>query len=1185
MEEIDYKALIKLVEENTRPSSRVYVDDNDKPLPNLANLGAKIGDIARMDRRGEYTDLTVEILEPARRLLTDAFVIQLLKILDNEDYVSPLEMLSFISLDMLWYVLDKWLTKSVEGYNKQIPVSKKYPQLDKWIETVTHDPLLMRIKVIGIGHNVTTDDSVVPEDWIDREFANGYEMQAEMGRLPSRVGKPPVTYAIIYGMIIDKKNTICQKIPTTFKYLFYVDKVSRNVVSELTDTVREGYQYVKYDDTVIGFKLTDLLEPKGSTGKKDVGIMVSRLQKAIRRGRYGAAVLLDTMEALNNCPNYNLPEHSFMRVSASKQLAWRLYITILEDVRPYDNPELISLQTLMLLAMICNIVLEYRFTGPVLKSLIKLALTAQYNDDTYARWDLLPAIMRPQISLNTFKNSITLAINNMTMMSGDRSMLLRYYNYKDIKPFVVPNFSQLESRQTVGNQIILASYDQHNRTYIILYYQACLELGLTTKAISGRIWDISSSYNVRYHEKQITDPLLISIQEYLHTGRPDVKKFQDVLIPDLDIVPLTESIKRQSFLILFGSKYRYKGKDAILAGTVDKPVRLKIKDEWINTDEMDAINAFPKRTIKLDMPPPIGFKWRDSMVTVGISKGKPTVNSRPIPFFDGSSMLEPNLPYVARVVSDELFVKVAAILNADPLSFEDLLELRNGAIDSYVHWVPDVIDYTLIKIVYTKLQNAMNNIVGVGPVTRAGTKMQNAINYVYEGKSWAVFNLFCYLYPDAIRPHGATNFQINPNSYGYSHLVQSIKDMLFQKRSIAYPSIPVIKTQLWDHQQSSVAKITYGYSQGQYGYGDASAVGAGKTLTALAIASHLIAIKDDMYSGVLVLLPNDHLIETWAKEINTHTEGFHIIYQRNCVIDEPIRGNTLVISTMSKQRDYPTDHSWLLLIIDECLTVQNKNAQWTESAWKQSAMSKHLLMMSATFFRTRFDKLYYMLKMLRTGLPEAKQYLDTILSESIVSQISTITLPWISTFHYLQLDKQTRAEYDLISQENLSTETMYAKLTSILVDSAKASKKLIKQLLQIIALAEARNSRCLLYARSDTEASFWSEQMKIPIYPNKGKHCIVTLSKGTYGLNDLVIYDTIIMRPPAPDKLPQIKGRLDRPGQQALKLYIEYFIFKDTIEMGLILRLNIASQFVQKYIMPLATFYDISVNYASLMTH
>jgi len=89
---------------------------------------------------------------------------------------------------------------------------------------------------------------------------------------------------------------------------------------------------------------------------------------------------------------------------------------------------------------------------------------------------------------------------------------------------------------------------------------------------------------------------------------------------------------------------------------------------------------------------------------------------------------------------------------------------------------------------------------------------------------------------------------------------------------------------------------------------------------------------------------------------------------------------------------------------------------------------------------------------------------------------------------------------------------------------------------------------------------------------------IITVSRGTYGLNDLVKYDTIICRPPEPDRLPQMKGRLDRPGQQQNKLKLLYFYVKDTVEEGLIRRLEVANQFSTNYTMPLAKFYTLSLN-------
>ena len=50
------------------------------------------------------------------------------------------------------------------------------------------------------------------------------------------------------------------------------------------------------------------------------------------------------------------------------------------------------------------------------------------------------------------------------------------------------------------------------------------------------------------------------------------------------------------------------------------------------------------------------------------------------------------------------------------------------------------------------------------------------------------------------------------------------------------PKVPAVKTPLWEHQQDTVAQIFTGFTrEGRKGFGDASCVGAGKTLTALAV--------------------------------------------------------------------------------------------------------------------------------------------------------------------------------------------------------------------------------------------------------------------------------------------------------------------------------------------------------------
>lgn len=1211
MDDINYDELIKIVQKSLKKSYETY-EYNGKPIPNLANIGGKKDDVAKRERSGEYSGIAVKLLENLRPILTGNFVIRLLTILKKEDYITPLELLKLTTLDQLQYILHKWFVKATLEYNNQLAGSKKnYPFYDEWINSVTHDPLLCRIKIVEIGSNQTTGDSVVPTDWVDREFKDGYDLHKEMNKLESRLGKPPVTYAITYSMTIQKNDTIVKNINNIqFQKIFYLDFIDSLFTTEISKKIKKKYHFVQYGQILVGFKLDSILEPKKSVSKnKEVGMLVSRLQKAIRRGRYGSKALLKTINALNESPNYNLPEHNFMRVSASKQLVWRLFISILEDCRPYQAIDEPSLLVLILLVMITQKLQEYKFTKPVLDTLKLLALVAQYNDkqeDLYL-WRKLPiANSTPLIDESentaTYHNALSLALTHMTMMSGDNSMLRRLYSADILfEPFDRP--ASLKSKlwkktlaskkyiyhdSDVYDDIILSSFDMHSKPHIILYYQACIPISLTTKEISGYIWDVSSKYNIRSPgKKPKTDKILRSIQKFFLEEPINKNIKSNISKQTMSIykkIKPDNNIKRTSFLVAFGTKYRYGGKDVILAGTSLTPARVKIENEWTYYSDNQLIDGYPEKTIILsDIDPPFGYKWKKNKIVTKIIKGKPIVDNKEIPFFDGSDLIQSITPKVDKNVGKEIYRLIIQIFSGLDLDFQTLLKLRKTGAKELLNWKPKLSDIKklnmeLLVLIYTKLFNQLNNLIMVGPVARSGNKMQNSINYLLEGKLWAIFNLFTFMYPDTFKTNGSLNFKVKKDTAGYVHLVRTLESILFVDKPIKGP-IPSIKTELWDHQKDSVNRIMGGFKQGHHGFGDASDVGSGKTLTALSIACNLIKETNQIYSGILVLLPNNNLIKTWKDELTKHTKDFNIIFQQNKAKIGPINQNTIVITTMGRNRDHPINHKWLLVVIDECLTVQNKNALWTESAWKQGMMANYLLMLSATFFRTRFDKLYYMLKMLKTGLSEKREYLETILLESIISQISGIKRKWKSNFNYFELDTITKKEYEKINQSDLSTDAKFAKLASFLTSNNGVTNLVLDQLLKLIKKLEKNNKKCLIYAKSDKEAIRWSEKLNIPIYPTKGNHCIITYSKGTYGLNDLVIYDTIVMRPPQPDMLPQIRGRLDRPGQLKNNLCIEYFILKNTIENGLILRLEIASQFVHKYIMPLSKFYDISINH------
>lgn len=1206
MEDINYQALIKLVEKSTKKSFRAYYHDGVL-VPNVANMGGKIGSIAKLERSGEYYGITVQLLEPLKPLLTDRLVIKILSMLGHEDYLTPLSLFGLTKIDQLIYILDTWFRYAVDGYQNDFEYKKKYPIYDVWIRTVTHDPILGRIKVVDVGQNQNTGGPVVPIDWLDKEFANGKELHQEMDHLETRIGKPPVTYAVIYSMIIQKNDFIISHPKNTdYQYIFYLDVKNNKLNAYLSNKIKKKYQYVGYHKTLIGFVLDDILEPKeknnDSSQVKEVGLLVSRLQKAIRRGRMGSKILIDTIEKLNTSPNYNLPEHNFLRVSAAKQLVWRLFISIMEDCRPYQPTIEPGLLELMLLTLITQRVQEYQFTRQVLDTIKLLALLAQYNDtldDLYDWRSLSISEMTPIVEDSDYHNSISLAIDNVIMMSGDQQMLRKYYSVDTIfEPFVIPSklennwknkiskIKYLDHDPEVDEDIALSSYDPHSKTYIILYYQACAPISMTTKQISNYIWDVSSSYNIRSNKKRPKiDPILRSIQNYFYqkVNLDDLTKKVPKETITFIKTKINDQIKRTTFLSLFGRKYRYGGKEVVIAGTTKQPVRIKIDNEWEYFDDQKVLNAYPSQIVNLsEIDPPFGFRWKCNKADTKIINGEPYINDVPIPYFDGSSIIQSNTPKITKTIDKSTYKIILEILSGLDVKLESILYFRKHCHSEIVNWTKEL-DFKkyhsgLIKTVYTKVFNQFNNIITIGPVSRSGQKMHNSINYLLEGKIWAVFNLFSYLYPLTFKTNGALNFYIKKDTSGYVHLIQTLETIIFNFEEIT-GSLPTIKTDLWDHQKESVNKIISGYQRGKYGFGDASDVGAGKTLTSLKIATLLIKENKEIYSGILVLLPGNKLINTWKEEIAKHTKGFHVIFQKNNADIGEIKRNTIVVTTMGRMRDHPINHKWLLIIIDECLTVQNKNALWTEEAWKQSMVSKHLVMMSATFFRTRFDKLYYMLKMLRTGLPEKKEYLDAILLESIVSQISSIKRKWTTNINHFHLDKNARIQYESINQSDLSTERKFAKLNSLLTSNVNVQKLISKQLSNLILQLENDNHKCLIYAKSMEEAQLWSNEMKIPIYPNKGTHCIVTYNDGTYGLNDLVKYDTIVMRPPSPDKLPQIKGRLDRPGQKLDHLHIEYFILENTIEEGLVIRLNIASQFIHKYIMPLAQFYDVSVNY------
>lgn len=214
--------------------------------------------------------------------------------------------------------------------------------------------------------------------------------------------------------------------------------------------------------------------------------------------------------------------------------------------------------------------------------------------------------------------------------------------------------------------------------------------------------------------------------------------------------------------------------------------------------------------------------------------------------------------------------------------------------------------------------------------------------------------------------------------------------------------------------------------------------------------------------------------------------------------------------------------------------------------------------------------------MLRTNLPENIEYLDTILNECIVCNITDTERKWIVNMNKIKMDNRIYKSYEKLMNENQhkDSEALYMLLTKFIYDNVDY----VSILADIVSsLDDSR--RCLIYCKSKKEADKLSKYENISRYPDiSSKHTCLSYEEGTYGLNDLIYCNTVVTRIPAPDKLPQMKGRLDRYGQKNDILYIEYVLLENTIEEGGLMRLEIANNFHNNYIMPLGEFYKLAIS-------
>jgi hypothetical protein len=1005
-----------------------------------------------------------------------------------------------------------------------------------------------------------------------------------------------------------------------------------------------------------------------------VGSLASLMQKCIRRGRGTAMMLKSCCEKIRRCPTYNLPDDQFRRSSGSRQMAWRLFISIFEDASPYapsPQGDYLSMGDLVALSILAHAEPDLQFNEFITDKIIRTALLVQRNDQAGQNWNWRGGSKSAAVvGSSELENICAAALEFMPMMKRDAEMLRQGCDHLRLKKL---QFVQLESSLTneqllsatdsvLEKETKLAAFDFHCCPSLLLFLQASLPVSSlspdrmewrTTQSLRRFIWENVSRRNSRNPQhvpandafSQAVIREVHAIQEWLSDGSqpsiPPREPYHGGRHTTKQDGTITPALARSAFISLFGRAFELPAASSgrerelkhaftvIVAGTQLEPCKIKKNSSGKTTyfegedrlrgtrDLVAHLAASDGLEVEVPSPPP-GYRWvfKDGTKTVRIriatniaatepqeEPGMPLVfrvDETLVPVFDASCLLEkrdeavpvPPSPADASLIQSALYLDEEGACSQWQVNqaLRILARHRKDQHEPDLLWRDLAERCPLPAVVWqraaTKLLGTFLGRVTIGPVDRRGNVMYNAVDYHHEGTLWRVFNLLAFVFPECVQPSGDLDFKINKESTSYIRMMQDIEALASPqtgKRAVAGETAPEIKSTLWQHQASSVERICEELlKNGRKGFGDASDVGAGKTLTSLAImckmAAHNRETNDNSAEAFLVLVYNESLVETWRSEIQKHTEGFHFVTQDSTGrLSDPLGRNSVLVTTLGRMRDTPVTRRWHLVVIDECLSVQNANALWTQEAWKQVACSQRgVLLLSATFFRTRFNELFYLLRMLRTGLPECREYLDAILSESIVCHLPhTTPWKWVEEVRLLPLDADTRREYEQIKRANGPAKMIYGRLDSLLVQRFNFTP-------HVHALLEKldESSRALIFARSEDEARnlAGSRADEIGLFPDTTKrHVVTTTAKAGRGVNTLTCCNVLITRPVVPDLVPQMRGRLARPGQQHTELRWVWMVIEQTIEQAKLDQNKMAEKFHEEHIVPLANFYQHAV--------
>lgn len=1243
---------------------------------NVSNYGAKANDVLYVGRNGEYFNIAVQIFNSIDCQFNDINVHKIYLNIES-NYVNNMEIINKFNLTTVYqkyqneifrFIVDIFLeindlNKFYNDYpniNVNLNKDNNLINLIKKIKYDCHELLPVKFKVVNCG-------SLLPESWLYKEFNCGEEFHKAIDNLESRINKPPVTYLCNYCMLIsqiklerkvseikDLSNIWMMKENYKFDKIYNLP-INNNNLTWISVDYDNKPIYIIYDPSLI-FNTNPQLK------SLSIGYNCSLMQKSIRRGIDCYDSLIYSIENLSIARPFNNPEYNYALVSGSKQLVWRMFISIIEDVCIYKSNEELDIFDLVAYSKIfadfpekninTNLVNKIKTLGT------KLLLTKDYVD--FRKYDCAS-----KFNISTrYHQSLFIANDYMPGMTGDKKMiksLETWLNLCDKNKCVMFDLDKIvltkdKIKVNKINDFILRcnANDHHCNPEIISDYHNLIYDGkIKLEDCSKLIWDYNSSFNYRYHKFKCDEDLLLlqylNNKNILHdtTNLVKNKDLNDPMNQNYNIIlNLTNNLlnlEHQKLLflhkllelkqvkkevnryinynniiqILLSNSYNnnifFNGKKAIPIYTFEK-LKFKIGETIYDYEENEETfkKIFLKYSVSLNNPTIKLDKYTQSIINfnktdikLGFSNKIITFNDLPILNF------KETYHYIINTKELDKFIKKNQIINYEISSgnyvydcLKKVIEQKPNKVESWliqkVIIKPEVkddyiihsnllefINPTIIKILISRILTSLDDktnktILFCGKVDRSGSSNKEAVESTHEGYLLKILNILNVLYGCIIKISD-TKYEINKQLTSFTSLMSELKNIIKNKtNNISAKTNKIkIKTKLWTHQEKVREQVISGITKfNQRGFGDASEVGSGKTLTALSIIEAL-DYKSTSESNFLVLIPNDNLFKVWNDEINTHCQTVNIHNQNSSGKWTTVNNNSktnIWITTMGRNRDHPKLLYFDFVIIDECLTVQNKDSKWTMKAFEQAVGSKYgILMLSATFFRTRFDKLFFMLKMLESGVPEKPEYLDTILNTIIGANIKMNKKTWTIEYNKVEETNDFYKKYNYLRNSITSKVDLYVELQKFMNNNINYTKIILDRISELLK----QNKKVIYFAQSKNEVEVLENYIltnkieNIGFYPNIDNDvCIISIHSGSYGINNLVKYNSILLRPTESDKIPQIKGRIDRPTQNNNNLYLEYIIIKDTIEEIDLVKLEIANNFYKSHIIPLANYYD-----------